>query len=969
MTKRLYWWLMAFMLLPVCAQAAVLRVVTDDNYPPYLYRSPDGKVQGYEADIWKLWEQKTGVKVDLVATDWDSAQHMLLNGQADVIDMIFRTPDREKYYDFSEPYVTQKIAIYVDASITGIHNAADLKGFLVGVQAGDACIEKLQDIGVADLRLFKNYSSMIESASHHQIKMFCMDETPANYYLYRLNKSEKFNKAFELYQASFHQAVKKGNAATLRLVEQGMRQITPAEKAALKGKWYGEGYSQFRYAKLLVEIVIGLLVLLGAAMVWLESLRRAVKSRTAELDRERAQLRTLVENSPDMIWLKSQDGTYLVCNQQASQLLGKTPAEVVGKTDADLVEPEVAVRIREDDLKAIESGQPVALEEWMPDSPSGGTRLLETIKLPVWGTEGNLIGVLGVARDITQRRLNERALAVQASMLKEMSATAHVGGWELDPASGEISWTDEVALIHEIDPAIALNLSLALNFYPGESRRLLEHAVDAAIQDGTPFDLELEMVTARGNHRWVHAICTPLIENGKVVRVRGVVQDISERKRVEAQVEHLAFHDQLTDLPNRRLIVDRLHHALSASMRSNRKCALLMIDLDNFKVVNDAHGHVMGDRLLKQAAERLLATLREGDTPARLGGDEFLVLLEGLSEDIIEAAEQVERVGMKLLDALRRSYLLDGLEFRITCSIGATVFDHPEQQADELIKQADIAMYEAKKSGRNSLRFFDRQVQEVITARASLEGDLHIALDLQQLQVHYQIQVDDLKRPIGAEALVRWNHPVRGWVSPAQFIPLAEESDLILSIGHWVLETACAQQVKWQANPATRDLVVAVNVSARQLKQSNFLDEVRGVLQRHAVDPACLKLEITESMLLNDIEGSIETLKALKKLGVKISLDDFGTGYSSLSYLKQLPLDQLKIDQSFVRDIATDANDRSIVQTIIAMARGLGLEVIAEGVETEGQREFLLNNGCYHYQGYLFGKPMPAAQFEQTLNY
>ena len=403
-------------------------------------------------------------------------------------------------------------------------------------------------------------------------------------------------------------------------------------------------------------------------------------------------------------------------------------------------------------------------------------------------------------------------------------------------------------------------------------------------------------------------------------------------------------------------------------MRSRKKCALLLIDLDNFKVINDTHGHALGDRLLKQTAERLSYSLRDEDTLARLGGDEFLVLLEGLSGNTMEAAELAEHVGFKLIASLRRPYRLDQHEFRITCSVGATVFGGPDQSADELIKQADIAMYEAKKGGRNSLRFFDRQVQEVITARASLEADLRNALDWQQIQLHYQIQVDSSNHPIGAEALVRWNHPERGWVSPAQFIPLAEESDLILDIGKWVLETACAQLAAWRKDPATRDLILAVNVSARQLAQHNFLDEVRVAVQRHAVDPRHLKLEVTESMLLHGVEDTIEVMNSLKRIGIQLSLDDFGTGYSSLSYLKRLPLDQLKIDQSFVRDIATDANDRSIVQTIIVMAKSLGLNVIAEGVETEGQRQFLEENGCSSYQGYLFGRPIPVDQFEQALS-
>jgi diguanylate cyclase (GGDEF)-like protein/PAS domain S-box-containing protein len=445
--------------------------------------------------------------------------------------------------------------------------------------------------------------------------------------------------------------------------------------------------------------------------------------------------------------------------------------------------------------------------------------------------------------------------------------------------------------------------------------------------------------------------------------------DISERKASEERIQLLAFYDPLTELPNRRLLLDRLQQALASCARSGREGALLFIDLDNFKNLNDTLGHDIGDMLLQQVAQSLESCIREGDTVARLGGDEFVVMLLDLSEQPIEAAAQTESIGEKILVALSQPYQLHTHTYRCTASIGATLFKDHQQGTEELMKQADIAMYQAKKAGRNTLRFFDRQMQESISARVSLEGELQNALEFRQFHLHYQIQVDSAYRPLGAEALIRWIHPARGMISPAQFIPLAEENGLILPIGQWVLETACLQLKAWERHAHTRDLVLSVNVSAKQFHQTDFVAQVQAAMQSHAIDPKLLKLELTESLLQENIEETIAIMSALNETGIQFSLDDFGTGYSSLQYLKRLPLDQLKIDQSFVRDIGTDGSDIAVVRAIIAMARSLVLEVIAEGVETEEQRQLLLKNGCTQFQGYLFGKPLPIEQFEALLKH
>lgn len=455
--------------------------------------------------------------------------------------------------------------------------------------------------------------------------------------------------------------------------------------------------------------------------------------------------------------------------------------------------------------------------------------------------------------------------------------------------------------------------------------------------------------------------------DGVITNYVATLTDITLSRAAAEEVEHLAFYDQLTRLPNRRLLVDRLEQALATSARSGRDGAVLFIDLDNFKALNDTLGHDIGDLLLQQVAQRLEFCVRVGDTVARLGGDEFVIVLEELSLQHFEAAAQVEAIGEKILTILNEQYQLAGHTHSSTPSIGAALFNDHKHSVEELMKQADIAMYQAKKSGRNALRFFDPIMQDAINVRVDLERDLRNALKLQQLQLHYQIQVDSFGHPLGAEALIRWMHPERGMISPLNFIPLAEESDLILSIGQWVLEAACAQLSLWQKGALTRELTLSVNVSAKQFRKVGFVAQVQAAVARYSINPMLLKLELTESMLVDNINNIVVSMNMLKELGIKFELDDFGTGYSSLQYLKMLPLDKLKIDRSFVRDIATDSSDRTIVLTIITMAHSLGLQVIAEGVETEEQRQFLMNNGCEHFQGYLFSKPVPIEQFEVML--
>ncbi|MBI3711628.1 MAG: EAL domain-containing protein [Burkholderiales bacterium] len=453
-------------------------------------------------------------------------------------------------------------------------------------------------------------------------------------------------------------------------------------------------------------------------------------------------------------------------------------------------------------------------------------------------------------------------------------------------------------------------------------------------------------------------------EQGRTTHFVGTFNDITLRKSAEDEIRSLAFYDPLTQLPNRRLLMDRLEQALASGNRHKRKGALLFIDLDNFKTLNDTLGHDQGDRLLQQVAERLNLCTREGDTVARLGGDEFVVMLEDLSEDAMEAASQAETVAIKILSELNQTYWLGVSEHHSSPSIGVTLFGEKQETIAEPLKRADLAMYQAKSAGRNTIRFFDPKMQAMVSRRAELEEDLRDAMLKDQFELHYQAQFDEDGKLFGAEVLIRWLHPKRGMISPAEFIPLAEETGLICILGYWVLHTATNQLARWASDPWLSQISIAVNVSPSQFHQKNFVEQVLDVLELTGANPHRLKLELTEGFSISNIEDVIVKMSKLKQIGVGFSLDDFGTGYSSLSYLKRLPLDQLKIDQSFVRDILIDPNDAAISRMVIVLAESLGLMVIAEGVETQEQKAFLAEQGCRAYQGYLYSKPLPLAQFE-----
>ena len=594
---------------------------------------------------------------------------------------------------------------------------------------------------------------------------------------------------------------------------------------------------------------------------------------------------------------------------------------------------------------------------------SGELRWIEHLCTDVRDAKGNIIGVRSTNLDITERIEHEQALSVAAvafetheaivitdrhsRILRVNRAFSDITGYAADEVIGR---TPALLSSGQQDEAFYTEMWATLNTLGRWSGELFDRRKNGEIYP---------------KHLTITAVPDP---SGEVAYYVGTFSDITERKEAEEKINRLAYYDQVTNLPNRRLLLDRLAQATAASQRHGRHGAVLFIDIDHFKNLNDTRGHDEGDQLLVEVAESLMACVRAEDTVARLGGDEFVVLLEDLGKGGPAAASLVEATAEKILRAINRPYQLKGKPYHCTSSIGATMFKGQDENIDELLKHADVALYRAKDAGRARLRFFDPAMQAAQDARADMEADLREAITHQQFSLHYQAQVDFAGNILGAEALIRWKHHERGDVSPTEFIPFAEECGLIIPIGRWVLQAACAQIKAWESHPVASQIQLAVNVSARQFMQVDFVEDVILQLQASGADPGRLKLELTESALIDGIDEVIDKMRLLKAIGIHFSLDDFGTGYSSLSYLRRLPLDQLKIDRSFVMDITTNNSDAVIAQTIIGMARNLRLDVIAEGVETKEQLELLERQGCLGFQGFLFSRAVPLDEFEQLMS-
>ncbi|MDD2928447.1 MAG: EAL domain-containing protein [Sideroxydans sp.] len=698
-------------------------------------------------------------------------------------------------------------------------------------------------------------------------------------------------------------------------------------------------------------------VLLGTFIGILLSTLVALRYEIAE--RKRA-FRAVADLAQEFIYVRNLDGSYEYVSPSCLAVTGYSQEEYYARPhlmDELIVEDDQPLW-RQHVHRMHEHGVPERLLIRIR-TLQGELRWLEHVCSDVRDVQGRILGVRSTNLDVTDRILREQQLSVAAiafetheailitdadnRIMRANKAFTEITGYE---ASEVIGKTPSILKSGKHDQAFYEKMWATL----GREGRWEGELLDRR-KSGDIYPKHLTITAVKD-------------EQGKVSNYVGIFSDITAHKQAEAEIHRLAFYDTLTSLPNRRLLVDRLQQAMVASKRNDGYGAVLFIDLDNFKELNDTQGHDVGDQLLIEVANRLLACVRTGDTVARLGGDEFVVMLASLFDTDLDVVPRAESVASKVLAALHMPYLLNGQPYHGTASIGVTLFHGNEKSVDELLKHSDMALYQAKNSGRATLRFFDPSMQQALEARARLRMDMRVALRERQFKLYFQPQVDAEGDCIGAEVLLRWQHPERGLLQPKEFIPYAEEAGLIGDIDFMVLEEACMHLRAWQGDEYLQQIPLAVNISAAAFMRDDFVDDVLAIINRCGVDSALVKLELTETSLVDRVDESIGKISRLKSAGVRFSLDDFGTGFSSLAYLRQLPISQLKIDRAFVRNVVTERSDAVIAKTIVGMAHNLGLEVVAEGVETKEQLEVLVSFGCRIFQGYLFSRPLPLVEFE-----
>ena len=959
----------ALLCLAAANAAAQARHLTVGVYPnpPKLFFNQAGKADGIHVDLLREVARAENWTLDFVPCQWDACMRAVQEGTIDLLPDVAWTAERSQVIDFHRtPALYSWSQVYRHPEVP-ILSIAGLDGKRLAVLGGSVQQSYFTDLA-SDYHIRPSLLTIQSAAQGFElVRQRRADAVVADRHVGDMLAAQEglveTPVAFQPVRL-FYATGKGRQADVLAALDRHLQawQDNPdSVYFKILQRWEKKAVLSHLPDYLLWAgaAIVGLLAVALLLAIWL---RRTVEQKTSALRDSEARLSTILESVDSLIYIKDADYRYQYVNRAVRTFIDKSDAEIIGKTDYDLFGPRAAAAIRARDKVVIEQGERIVAEEAKRDIRADSPTYLSTT-IPLRRQDGSIYGLCGIATDISERKNAEESTRIAATVFQSQEGMFVTGPDRriLDVNEAFTAMTGYTA--HELLGGDPLAVSLA--------------------RGGA--DLRDEMWKSVGQHGkwqgeiWTHrktgetypawlTVTAVRDADGNISNYVGTQADITQQKLAQDEILHLANYDPLTGLPNRRLLLERLQHCLSVSHRSGQPVALLFLDLDNFKDLNDTRGHEVGDELLKQVAQRILGCIPEGDTVARLGGDEFVILLESIGTREDEAAEHAAAVGWKIIAAVGAPYDISGSSHHATCSIGAALRIDHDTDIDDLMKRGDLAMYEAKRDGRNTLRVFHRDMESDVTYRTALENELRESLGKSQFELKYQTQVDGRGRILGVEALLRWNHLKRGIVGPAVFVPIAEASGLIVPLGDWVMRHACRQLAAWAPLAGMSHLTIAVNVSARQFRQPGFVADTLRAIEETGARPDRLKLELTETLLIENVEDTIEKMHQLKDHGIGFSLDDFGTGYSSLSYLKLLPLDQLKIDRSFVREVLVDQNDASIARSIIALGKALSLDIIAEGVETEAQRTFLAEIGCECCQGYLFGRPMAIGKLERIIS-
>jgi diguanylate cyclase (GGDEF)-like protein/PAS domain S-box-containing protein len=762
------------------------------------------------------------------------------------------------------------------------------------------------------------------------------------------------------------------------ILNRALKDISPPEVRMIREDWVQlrveQGINIREVLLVAVPVAIAILIIFIAMGIWNRRLQREVEERqTAEERLRESEARLLDSQSIASVgsWVWNLEDDTVIWSRETYAILGVAPREYTPSAQSFIQ------FIHPDDRKLMTTAINEVLNGAKDDydleyrilGKNNEVRYAKSYGRVERDESGKPVQLAGVIHDISGQKKVELALREKQQTLQSLLDNAPIGIWFMG-ADGRLLFVNQAFCdATGISEAEFLAAEHYEELYDKETALACVASDRAAMASDGPHVSQEKMRFVDGELHDLEIVKSRISdENGNVVGLIGLSMDITARKQAEEKLLHQAYFDELTGLGNRNYLMEQLGRSLAQAGRHNHYNALLFFDLDNFKIINDSLGHQAGDVLLKEVGERLSRTIREEDTVARLGGDEFVLIVNDLGALQSEAAEQAHTVAEKVRKALAVPYRLGEQEHHITLSVGISMFPTEGNDVNDILKHADTAMYRAKEAGRNAIRFFIPSMQAAAEERLRMQNLLRYAIPHDQLRVHFQPQYDHEGTLLGAECLLRWKHPQLGVISPARFIPVAEDSGQIIDIGTWVLHESCKTLKRWQTKGKS-DITLSVNVSPRQFHQPGFVKQVTGIIHETAIDPRFLELELTESILVEHIEDVTEKMQTLKELGVRFAIDDFGTGYSSLAYLKRLPLDRLKIDQSFIREVTTEPSDALIVETIIAMATHLELEVIAEGVETEAQLDFLFKRGCAMYQGYFFSRPLTREQFDVYLSH